>query len=221
MKQEQLKRMAAIKALEFIPEDEYIGIGTGSTVNLFIEALGESNKKVKGAVTTSEKSSALLSQYGIPEIKSNDVQRLSVYIDGADEINHILQMIKGGGAAHLPEKVVANLSEQFICIADESKYVARLGKVPVPVEVVPIARSMVARKIVQLGGRPELRIGCRTLYGNEILDVYDLDLTQPMSMEDKLNHITGVVENGLFTHRPADLLILARETGVEFIKAHV
>lgn len=219
--QDQLKRAAAEKAVEFVPENEYIGIGTGSTINFFIEALGKSGKKIKGAVTTSTQSSKLMAQYGIPEIQANEVTRLSVYIDGADEINHTLQMIKGGGAAHLPEKIVAKLSDQFICIADESKYVTRLGKFPLPVEVIPMARSMVARQIVKLGGNPELRIGCKTLHGNEILDITGLDLSQPLTVERELNKITGMVENGLFAERAADLLILARKSGVELIKPHV
>ena len=163
----------------------------------------------------------LMAKYEIPEIHANEVSRLGIYIDGADEINHTLQMIKGGGAALLPEKIVAKLAERFICIADESTYVARLGKFPLPIEVVPMARSMVARQIVQLGGQPELRIGCKTLHGNEILDVQGLDLSQPLSMERELNKITGLVENGLFAERAADLLILARESGIELIQPHV
>ncbi len=155
-KQDQLKRAAAEKAVEFVPENEYIGIGTGSTINFFIEALGKSGKKIKGAVTTSKKSSELMAQYEIPEIAANEVSRLSIYIDGADEINHTLQMIKGGGGAHLPKKIVANLADQFICIADESKYVSRLGKFPLPIEVIPMARSMVARQIAKLGGQPRI-----------------------------------------------------------------
>ena len=149
--QDQLKQIAAAKAVEFVPENEYIGIGTGSTVNFFIEALGQSGKKIKGAVTTSLKSAELMAKYEIPQIQLNEVTRLGVYIDGADEINHMMQMIKGGGAALLPEKIVATLSDQFICIADESKYVRKLGKFPLPVEVIPMARSMVARKLVKLG----------------------------------------------------------------------
>ena len=219
--QDDLKRLAAAKALEFVPENEYIGIGTGSTVNFFIEALGKSDKKIKGAVTTSRKSSELLAQYGIPEIHANEVTRLPVYFDGADEVNHTLQMIKGGGGAHLTEKIVARLSEQFICLADESKYVTRLGKFPVAVEVIPMARSMVARKIVALGGNPELRIGFKSFNGNEILDVSGLDLSKPMEMEDRLNQILGVVENGIFAHDTADLLILAQQSGVELIKPHI
>ena len=206
-RQDQLKREAAIKAVEFVPDNEYIGIGTGSTVDFFIEALGQSGKKVKGAVSTSPRSSELM--------------RLAVYVDGADEVNHLLQMIKGGGGAHVHEKIVANAADRFICIADESKYVSRLGRFPLPVEVVPLARSMVSRQLVKLGGRPELRIGFRSAGGNEIVDVEGLDLSQPLSMEDTINRITGVIDNGLFAHRPADLLVLARESGVEVLKAQV
>ena len=171
MTQDDLKRLAAEKAVEFVPEGEYIGIGTGSTINFFIEALGKSGKKVKGAVTTSDKSRELMAKYEIPEIHANEV--------------------------------------------------SRLGKFPLPIEVVPMARSMVARQIVLLGGQPELRIGCKTLHGNEILDVRGLDLSQPLSMERELNKITGLVENGLFAERAADLLILARESGIELIQPHV
>lgn len=212
-KQDEMKRLAAEKAVEFVPENEYIGIGTGSTVNFFIEALGKSGKIIKGAVATSQKSSELMAQYGIPEIHPNETMKLAIYVDGADEINHSLQMIKGGGGALLPEKIVAKLSEKFICIADESKYVSRLGKFPLPIEVVGMARSMVSRQLVKLGGQPELRIGFKSLHGNEIVDVRGLDLSQPLTMERKLNEITGIVENGVFAERPADLLILARENG--------
>lgn len=219
--QDELKRLAAEKAVEFVPENEYIGIGTGSTVNFFIEALAKSGKFIKGAVPTSRETAARMAQYGIPEIHPNEVSRLAVYVDGADEITPLLQMIKGGGGAHLGEKIVARLSEQFICIADESKYVKRLGKFPLPIEVIPMARSMVARELVKLGGNPELRIGFKSLNGNEILDVKGLDLSLPIAMEDKLNAILGVVENGIFAHDPADLLILAKQDGVELIRAHV
>lgn len=219
--QDEMKRLAAEKAVEFVPENEYIGIGTGSTVNFFIDALAKSGKQIKGAVSTSKKSSELMAQYGIPEIPPNEVMKLAVYIDGADEINHTLQMIKGGGGAHLPEKIVAKLAEKFICIADETKYVSRLGKFPLPIEVVPMARSMVSRQIVKLGGQPELRIGFKSLHGNEIVDVRGLDLSQPLTMERKLNEITGIVDNGLFAERPADLLILARTNGtIELIQPH-
>lgn len=215
--QEELKRMAAEKAVELVPENEYIGIGTGSTVNYFIEALGKSGKKIKGAVPTSKKTAGLMAQYGIPEIGLGDVLKLAVYVDGADEVNHTLQMIKGGGAAHLPEKIVASASEQFVCIADESKYVARLGKFPLPVEVVPMARSIVSRQLLALGGEPELRLGCETLHGNLIVDVHGLDLSRPLTMEDSINAITGVVENGIFARNPADVLVLAKDSGTEVI----
>ncbi|SNB72011.1 Ribose-5-phosphate isomerase A [Kingella negevensis] len=220
MTQDELKKLAAEKAVEFVPENEYIGIGTGSTVNFFIEALGKSGKKIKGGVTTSKKSSELMAQYGIPEVQPNEVQRLAVYIDGADEINHSLQMIKGGGGAHLPEKIVAMLSDKFVCIADESKYVSLLGKFPLPLEVIPMARSMVSREIMKMGGQPELRIGYKSLHGNDIVDVHGLDLSQPLTMERKLNELTGLVENGIFAERPADLLILAKESGIEIITPH-
>lgn len=219
--QDELKRLAAEKAVEFVPENEYIGIGTGSTVNFFIEALGKSGKQIKGAVATSRKSAELMQAFGIPEIHPNEVTRLAVYVDGADEINSLLQMIKGGGGAHLGEKIVARLSDQFICIADESKYVKRLGKFPLPIEVIPMARSMVARQLVKWGGNPELRIGFQSLNHNEILDVTGFDLSKPMEMEDKLNTILGVVENGIFAHDAADLLILAKQDGIELITPHV
>lgn len=216
--QDDLKRMAAEKAVDFVPEGEYIGIGTGSTVNYFIKALAVSGKKIKGAVSTSAKTRELMAEYGIPEVELGDVSRLAVYVDGADEINHTLQMIKGGGAAHLPEKIVASASDLFICIADESKYVTRLGKFPLPVEVVPMARSLVSRQLVALGGEPELRLGCQTEHGNLIVDVHGLDLSKPLTMEETINNIPGVVENGIFARNAADMLILGRPTGAEVIK---
>lgn len=218
MTQDELKRIAAEKAVEFVPDNEYIGIGTGSTVKYFIEALARSGKTVKGAVSTSESTSALLKQHGISEITLSDVVRLAVYIDGADEINHSLQMIKGGGAALLREKIVASASDQFVCIADQSKYVSRLGTFPLPVEVVPAARSLVARQLLKLGGEPQLRIGCTTDNGNEILDIVGLDLSQPLSREDEINRIVGVVENGIFARYAADILILGKAGGAEVIR---
>ncbi|MDO4640923.1 MAG: ribose-5-phosphate isomerase RpiA [Neisseria sp.] len=216
--QEELKRIAAEKAVEFVPENEYIGIGTGSTVNYFIEALARSGKKIKGAVGTSKQTLELMAQGGIPAVELGEVTRLAVYVDGADEINHTLQMIKGGGAAHLPEKIVASASDLFICIADESKYVTRLGKFPLPVEVVPMARSLVSRHLLALGGEPELRVGCHTLHDNLIVDVRGLDLSKPLTMEDTINNIPGVVENGIFARNSADMLILGRPSGAEVIK---
>lgn len=215
--QDDLKRIAAEKAVEFVPENEYIGIGTGSTVNLFIEALGNSGKKIKGAVSTSKATSELLARYGIPEVQMNEVSHLTVYIDGADEINHSLQMIKGGGGAHLNEKIVASIADKFVCIADESKYVSRLGKFPLPVEVIPMARSMVSRKLVALGGQPELRMGFITFNGHQIVDVHGLNINLPVTMEDEINKIPGVVENGLFGHNAADVLVLGTQDGVKVI----
>lgn len=216
--QDELKRMAAEKAVEFVPEKAYIGIGTGSTVNFFIEALGKSGKKIKGAVSTSKESSALLAKYEIEEVSLNDVNGLAVYVDGADEVNHMLQMIKGGGGAHLNEKIVASAAEKFICIADESKYVSRLGKFPLPVEVVPHARSLVSRKLLAMGGQPELRIGFTTFNGNQIVDVHGLNIDLPVTMEDEINKITGVVENGIFGREAADVLVLGTQQGAKVLK---
>lgn len=215
--QDELKRMAAEKAVEFVNENEYIGIGTGSTVNLFIEALAKSGKKIKGAVSTSKGTSEMLARYEIPEVQMNEVSHLSLYVDGADEVNHSLQMIKGGGGAHLNEKIVASIADKFVCIADESKYVSRLGKFPLPVEVIPMARSMVSRKLVALGGQPELRMGFITFNGHQIVDVHDLNITLPVTLEDEINKIPGVVENGLFGHNAADVLVLGTQQGAKVI----
>ncbi|MCP1659713.1 ribose-5-phosphate isomerase RpiA [Neisseria perflava] len=217
--QDEMKRMAAEKAVEFVPENEYIGIGTGSTVNFFIEALAKSGKTIKGAVSTSKESSALMAKLGIPEITLGDLSgKLAVYIDGADEVNHMLQMIKGGGGALLNEKIVASASEKFVCIADETKYVSRLGKFPLPVEIIPHARSLVARKLLAFGGQPELRIGFTTFNGNAILDVHDINIDRPVTLEDQINNIPGVVENGIFGHNAADVLVLGTQEGVKVIK---
>lgn len=217
MSHDDLKRLAAVQALAFVPEGEYIGIGTGSTVAFFIEALAHSGKRIKGAVSTSSGSSALLARYGLPEVGLNETNGLAVYVDGADEINHSLQMIKGGGGALVNEKVVASAARQFVCIADERKYVSRLGKFPLPVEVLPHARSLVSRQLLKLGGEPELRIGFTSDNGNQIVDVRGLNLDQPLSMEDTLNQIPGVVDNGLFARFPAHVLVLGRAAGAEVL----
>lgn len=220
--QNELKMQAAQAALQYVHEDAYLGIGTGSTVQFFIEALAKSDLRIKGAVTTSVRTSEALAKYGIPEVSLNEVSHLPVYIDGADEVNHLLQMIKGGGGALLNEKIVASAADRFVCIADESKYVRRLGqKFPLPVEVVPNARSLVARQLVRLGGAPELRMGYTTDHGNVILDVRYLNLDEPQKMERLLDEIVGVVENGLFAIRPADILLLARRDGVVALTAQV
>ena len=218
--QDEMKRNAAVKAVEYVPENEYIGIGTGSTVNMFIEALAASGKKIKGAVSSTKATSELLAKYDIPEVLLSEVLQLAVYIDGADEVNHTLQMIKGGGGALLKEKIIATAADKFICIADESKYVSRLGKFPLPVEVIPMARSLVSRQLLKFG-EPELRIGFITDSGYEIVDVHNMDLSRPLTTEDQINLISGVVENGLFARDAADLLVLGRADGVEVIKPHV
>lgn len=218
--QDDLKRMAAQKAVEWVPEGECIGIGTGSTIRFFIEALAASGKRIKGAVSTSSSTSALLKQVGIDEVGLNEVNGLALYVDGADEVNHSLQMIKGGGGALLNEKIVASAARQFVCIVDESKYVSRLGRFALPVEVIAHARSLVSRHLVKLGGEPELRIGFETDNGHQIVDVRGLNLDLPMSMEDAINQIPGVVENGLFARHPAHVLIIGRPGGVEVVYPH-
>lgn len=217
MTQDEKKRAAAERAVSLLPKGEYIGVGTGSTVNYFIEALAALKDDIRGAVSTSRASSALLQKIGIPVVTLAESGRLPVYVDGADEINHSLHMVKGGGGALLAEKIVAYAAARFICIADDSKYVAKLGAFPLPVEVVPMARSMVAQELVRLGGQPQLRMGFVTEAGHEILDTAGLNLDRPVSMEETINHIPGVMENGLFARRPADVLVLGHERGTEII----
>ncbi|GGY04199.1 ribose-5-phosphate isomerase RpiA [Paludibacterium paludis] len=216
--QNQLKVEVAKKALEFVPEDAVIGVGTGSTVNFFIEELAAQRGRVKGAVSSSEASTRLLKAHHIPVFDLNEVESLPVYIDGADEINHYLHMIKGGGGALTREKIVAAVAREFICIADESKFVTMLGEFPLPVEVVPMARSYVARQLVKLGGHPELRKDFVTDNGNVILDVHGLKISTPVEFEETVNHIAGVVTCGLFARRRADVLLLGRQNGVDVIR---
>ena len=218
MDQDQLKKQVAEAALQYVPHDTIIGVGTGSTVNYFIEALAAIKHNIEGAVSSSEASKVRLQKLGIPIIDLNSVSTLSVYIDGADEINAHFQMIKGGGAALTREKIIAAVAAQFICIADASKKVDVLGKFPLPVEVIPMARSYVARQIVKLGGDPDYRQGVITDNGNMILDVYNLKILDPIKLEQDLNNITGVVTNGLFARRPADVLLLGTGTGVQTFK---
>ncbi|MSP53324.1 MAG: ribose-5-phosphate isomerase RpiA [Gammaproteobacteria bacterium] len=218
MDQDQLKKQVAEAALQYVPHDTIIGVGTGSTVNYFIEALAAIKHNIEGAVSSSEASKVRLQKLGIPIIDLNSVSTLSVYIDGADEINAHFQMIKGGGAALTREKIIAAVAAQFICIADASKKVDVLGKFPLPVEVIPMARSYVARQIVKLGGDPDYRQGVITDNGNIILDVYNLKILDPLKLEQDLNNITGVVTNGLFARRPADVLLLGTGTGVQTFK---
>ncbi|WP_392538507.1 ribose-5-phosphate isomerase RpiA [Legionella sp. 227] len=214
----ELKMKAAKAALQFIEEDMVVGVGTGSTVNFFIKELATIKHKIDACVSSSKATEALLRKEGIPVIDLNSVQELPIYIDGADEVTEHGEMIKGGGGAHTREKIVAQLAEQFICIVDDSKLVKHLGRFPVAVEVIPLARSMVARQLVKLGGDPEYREGFITDNGNIILDVFNLTINEPLDMEDRINRITGVVENGIFAHRTADVVLLASQDGVKRVK---
>ncbi|AOU14793.1 ribose 5-phosphate isomerase A [Legionella pneumophila] len=195
-----------------------IGVGTGSTVNFFIKELAAIKHKIEACVASSKATEALLRAEGIPVIDLNSVQDLPIYVDGADEVNERGEMIKGGGGALTREKIVANVATQFICIVDESKVVKRLGEFPVAVEVIPMARSFVARQIVKLGGDPEYREGFVTDNGNIILDVFNLSFSTPMALEDSLNVIPGVVENGVFAKRLADKVLVASASGVNNLK---
>ena len=211
--QKEMKQMCGEYAFKYIEENMIVGVGTGSTVKYFIDKLGQNSSFIKGAVSSSEQSTQLLKSYNIPVFDLNSVGELDIYIDGADEINHHLQMIKGGGAALTREKIIAAASKKFICVADETKYVMKLGKFPLPVEVIPMARSYVAREIVKLGGMPNWRQGVVTDNGNWILDVHNLDILLPIELEQKLNSIAGVVTNGLFATRSANELVLAKKDG--------
>jgi len=219
MTQDELKKAVAAAAFDYIQkyrlEDSVIGVGTGSTANLFIEELARIKHEIKATVASSEETARRLKSHGIPVYELNSVDEVTVYIDGADEANQYLQLIKGGGAALTREKIIAAVAREFVCIADASKFVGVLGKFPLPVEVIPMARSYVARQIVNLGGDPVYREGCVTDNGNIIIDVYNMFIVDPRKMETDLNQIVGVVTNGLFAHRPADILLLGKESGVE------
>ena len=223
MTQDELKRAVGSAAVEHIKphlyQDSIIGVGTGSTANCFIDALAEVKDLFDGTVASSEASAERLKGHGIPVYDLNNVGGLEFYIDGADEINHQLEMIKGGGAALTREKIVAAASNKFVCIADQSKLVKMLGTFPLPVEVIPMARSYVARELVKVGGDPVYREGVVTDNGGLILDVYNLQIASPMELESKINQIAGVITNGLFALRPADVLLLGTEKGVKTIGA--
>lgn len=214
MTQDELKKAVGAKAIEFVPQDSIVGVGTGSTVNHFIDALATMKDQIRGAVSSSEQSTEKLKAYGIEVFDLNDVDQLDVYIDGADEVNTHMHMIKGGGAALTREKIVAAVAKQFVCIADESKLVDVMGDFPLPVEVIPMARSYVARELVKLGGDPVYRQGVVTDNGNVILDVYNLKITDPVALETQINAIVGVVTNGLFAARAANTLLLGTKNGV-------
>lgn len=218
MTQDEMKKAAAIKALEFVEHDSIVGVGTGSTVNHFIDALASMKHDIKGAVSSSEESTRRLQAIGIEVFDLNSVDEIGVYVDGADEITEHMHMIKGGGAALTREKIVAAVAKTFICICDESKLVGVLGAFPLPVEVIPMARSYVARELVKLGGDPEYRQGVVTDNGNVILDVHNLEIIDPKALEERINCIVGVVTNGLFAHRGANVLILGTENGAKIVK---
>jgi len=219
MTQDELKQAVARAAVEHVPAGGVIGVGTGSTANFFIAELGRIKHKVDAAVASSEATAQKLKALGIDVVELNGVIELSVYVDGADEINHGLAMVKGGGGALTREKIVAAVARTFVCIADESKLVDVLGRFPLPVEVIPMARSYVARELVKLGGQPEWRQGFVTDNGNAILDVWNLHIDKPVELEARLNQIAGVVTNGLFAQRPADVLLLGTPAGVQTFTA--
>ena len=218
MTQDEMKKNAAWAALEFIPRNTVVGVGTGSTVNHFIDALASIKHEIKGAVSSSVQSTEKLKALGIEVLDLNSIDSFSVYVDGADEINAQKHMIKGGGAALTREKIVAAVADTFICIVDQSKQVEVLGKFPLPVEVIPMASSYVARELTKLGGRPVLRAGVTTDNGNVILDVHDLTISNPLKLEQQINNIVGVVTNGIFAQRAADMVLVGSATGTQVIR---
>ena len=223
MKQDELKQAVAKAAVQYINTKlearDIVGVGTGSTANFFIDYLAEIKGRFDGTVASSEASAEKLRSHGIPVYDLNAIDSLAVYVDGADETNPKLELIKGGGAALTREKIVAAVAREFVCIADTSKWVDCLGNFPLPIEVIPMARSHVARELVKLGGDPVYRQGCTTDNGNIILDVHNMRIENPRQMEASINQITGVVTNGLFAARPADVLLLGTEDGVKQILA--
>ena len=215
MTQDDKKKAAALAALEYVEQDSIVGVGTGSTVNYFIEGLGTIKNKIEGAVSSSVESTRRLEALGIEVFDLNSVGSFDIYVDGADEITEHKHMIKGGGAALTREKIVAAVAKKFICIIDDTKEVPVLGKFPLPVEVIPMARSYVARELVKLGGDPVYREGVVTDNGNVILDVHNLTITNPCELERQINAIVGVVTNGLFADRAADVVLVGNENGVK------
>ena len=219
MTQDELKQAVARAAIEYVPSGGIIGVGTGSTANYFIDELARIKHRIDGAVASSEATAQRLKGHGIQVVDLNSAGELQVYVDGADEITEHMHMIKGGGGALTREKIVAACSKKFVCIADASKLVGVLGKFPLPVEVIPMARSCVARELVRLGGQPVLREGFTTDNGNIILDVHNLKILNPVELETAINQIAGVVTNGLFARRPADVLLLGAAEGVRTMTA--
>ncbi|MFT5691260.1 MAG: ribose 5-phosphate isomerase A [Oceanicoccus sp.] len=224
MTQDELKKAVARAAIEYIQpkldDKSVIGIGTGSTANYFIDYLAEIKAQVNATVASSQASADRLKSYGIPVLELNVVDEVTVYVDGADEADEQLCLIKGGGAALTREKIVAAVAKEFVCIADGSKYVEKLGNFPLPIEVIPMARSHVARELVKLGGDPVYREGVITDNGNIILDMYNFMISEPKEAERTINNITGVVTNGIFAFRPADILLLATQEGVKTLLAN-
>ncbi len=217
MTQDDLKRAVALAAIAHVPEDCIVGVGTGSTANFFIDELAKIKHRIRGAVASSEASAKRLQGYGIDVVSLNEAGELPVYVDGADEITRHLHMVKGGGGALTREKIVAAASKKFVCVCDASKLVDVLGKFPLPIEVIPMARSYVGREVVKLGGHPKLREGFTTDNGNIILDVHGLQILNPVELETALNQLPGVVTNGLFARRGADVLLLGATEGVQTI----
>lgn len=219
MTQDDLKRAVAQAAIAYVPEDCIVGVGTGSTANFFIDELAKIKDKIRGAVASSEASAKRLQGHGIEVLSLNDAGELPVYVDGADEINKHMHMVKGGGGALTREKIVAAASAKFICVCDQSKLVDVLGKFPLPIEVIPMAQANISREVLKLGGQPKLREGFITDNGNIILDVHGLSITNATELEAQLNHLPGVVTNGLFALRPADVLLLGTPDGVQTLTA--
>jgi ribose 5-phosphate isomerase A len=217
MTQDELKQAVARAALDYVVDGGIIGVGTGSTANFFIDELGKIRDRIKGAVASSEATATRLRSHGITVFDLNDIDAMPVYIDGADEINHQGAMIKGGGGALTREKIIAGASRKFICIADDTKCVDVLGKFPLPVEVIPMARSFVAREIVKLGGQPVWRENCLTDNHGHILDVWNLSIVNPIELEQTLNNIPGVITCGIFGMRPADVVLVGSSDGVRKI----
>lgn len=217
MTQDEMKRKAAEAAMEYVVSDAIVGVGTGSTVNHFIDCLAEIKNKIEGAVSSSEASTKLMQERGIEVFDLNQVGNIPVYIDGADESDHYLNLIKGGGGALTREKIIAGASDKFVCIADESKLVDVMGKFPLPVEVIPMARSFIARELVKLGGQPVWRENFITDNGNIILDVHNLEIMNAVQLENDINKLAGVVTVGIFANRPADVLILGTPDGARTV----
>ncbi|PHM26977.1 ribose-5-phosphate isomerase RpiA [Xenorhabdus budapestensis] len=217
MTQDELKKAVGWAALEYVRPGTIVGVGTGSTASHFIDALGTMKDKIEGAVSSSEASTEKLKSLGIPVLDCNEVDSLDIYVDGADEINGNMQMIKGGGAALTREKIISAVAKKFICIIDESKQVDILGKFPLPIEVIPMARAYVARELVKLGGTPVYRQNVVTDNGNVILDVHNLAILNPIELENKINAIAGVVTVGLFANRGANVVLIGTANGVKTI----